>query len=131
MSMRVIGDDVLVAKLEKAMAATVIMQPTALQQAGLLVERRAKQIVVEKDIIDTGNLFGNIHIGEQTANSIEIVSDPTGEDGQGYAVFNEYGTSKMAARPYMRPALDESKPEIEKLIGTMFMAEVGAVLSGL
>jgi HK97 gp10 family phage protein len=128
MTMRVIGDDALVAKLEAAMVVTEAMQPTALQQSGYLVERRAKQIVTEKDIIDTGNLFGNIHTDNLTATSIEIISDPTGEDGQGYAVFNEYGTSKMAARPYMRPALDESKPEIEKLIGTMFMAEVGAVL---
>jgi HK97 gp10 family phage protein len=125
MTMRVIGDDVLVAKLEKAMAATVIMQPTALQQSGLLVERRAKQIVVEKDVIDTGNLLGNIVTHPPEGDSIEIVSEAD------YSIFNEYGTYKMAARPYMRPALDESKPEVEKLIGKMFMAEVGAVLSGL
>jgi hypothetical protein len=46
-------------------------------------------------------------------------------------VFNEFGTYKMAARPYMRPALDETKPEIKKLIGAMFIAEVGAVLSAV
>jgi HK97 gp10 family phage protein len=125
MTMRVISDDILVAKLEKAMAATVIMQPTALQSAGLLVERRAKQIVVEKDVIDTGNLLGNIVTKPPDGDSIEIVSQAD------YSVFNEFGTYKMAARPYMRPALDETKPEIEKLIGTMFIAEVGAVLSGL
>jgi HK97 gp10 family phage protein len=125
MHMSVIGDDVLVAKIEKAMAATVIMQPTALQSAGLLVERRAKQIVVEKDIIDTSNLLGNIVTHPPEGDSIEIVSEAD------YSVYNEFGTYKMAARPYMRPALDETKPEIQQLIGTMFMAEVGAVLSGL
>jgi HK97 gp10 family phage protein len=125
MTMRVIGDDVLVAKLEKAMAATVIMQPTALQSAGLLVERRAKQIVVEKDIIEFGNLLGSIVTHPPEGDSIEIVSEVD------YSVYNEFGTSKMEARPYMRPALDETKPEIKKLIGTMFLAEVGAVLSGV
>jgi HK97 gp10 family phage protein len=125
MTMRVIGDDALVARLAEAMVVTEAMQPTALQQAGYLVERRAKQIVVEKDVIDTGNLLGNITTGEPSGNSIDITSEAD------YSVYNEFGTYKMQARPYMRPALDESKPEIQKLIGAMFMAEVSAVLSGL
>jgi HK97 gp10 family phage protein len=124
MHVSVIGDDVLVAKLEKAMAATVIMQPTALQASGLLVERRAKQIVVEKDVIDTGNLLGNIVTHPPEGDSIEIVSQAD------YSIFNEYGTYKMAARPYMRPALDETKPEIEKLIGAMFIGAVSGAMGG-
>lgn len=33
---------------------------------------------------------------------------------QFYGAFVELGTSKMAAKPFLRPALDESGPEIEK-----------------
>ena len=122
MTMRVIGDDVLVAKLEKAMAATVIMQPTALQTAGLLVERRAKQIMVEKDVIDTGNLLGNITTHPPEGDSIEIVSEAD------YSIYPEFGTIYQEARPFMRPALDESIPEIRKLIGTMFYVSIQELL---
>jgi HK97 gp10 family phage protein len=33
-----------------------------------------------------------------------------------YGAFVEYGTSKMAAKPYMRPAFDTKKGEAEKII---------------
>ena len=125
MHMSVIGDDALVARLAEAMVVTEAMQPTALQKAGYLVERRAKQIVVEKDVIDTGNLLGNITTHEPEGDSIEIVSEAP------YSIFPEFGTIYQTARPYMRPALDETKPEIKKLIGAMFIAEVGAVLSAV
>jgi HK97 gp10 family phage protein len=122
--MVVTGVDKLVSSLAAAATATVALQPPALSKAGFLVERRAKQIVVEKDIIDTGNLLGNITTGEPSGNSIEVTSEAP------YSIFNEFGTYKMAARPYMRPALDETRPEIEALIGAMFIAEVSAVLGG-
>jgi len=120
----VIGIDRLVSSLAAAAAATVAMQPSALQKSGLLIERRAKQFVVEKDIIDTGNLLNNITTHPPEGSAIEVVSEAP------YSVYNEYGTYKMAARPYMRPALDEMKPQIQKLIGEMFIAEVGAVMRG-
>jgi len=124
MTMRVIGDEALVARLAEAMVVTEALRPVALQKSGYLVERRAKQIVVEKDIIDPSNLLGLITTHEPEGDSIEIVSEAP------YSVFNEFGTYKMAARPYMRPALDEMKPEIQKLIGQMFIGEIGMVLSG-
>ena len=124
LTMRVIGDDVLVAKLAAAMTVTEALVPTALQKAGYIVERRAKQIVVEKDVIDTSNLLGNITTHEPAGDSIAIVSEVD------YSIYNEYGTWKMEARPYMRPALDESKPAVESLIGKMFISEVYGVMAG-
>ena len=40
---------------------------------------------------------------------------PFSKDGY-YARFQEMGTSKMRAHPYLRPALDESKSRVEQII---------------
>ena len=130
MNMTVSGVEKYVSRCMAASVATEVMQPSALKKSGLLVERRAKQIVKQKNIIDTSNLFNNINTHDPvhesaTEASIEIVSEVE------YSIFNEYGTSQMAARPYMRPALDETKPEIEKLLGEAFAAATfGAMGAG-
>ncbi len=46
--------------------------------------------------------------------------DPVGlgasvESRADYSSFLEFGTSKMAARPFMQPALEENKPRIRRL----------------
>lgn len=54
---------------------------------------------------DTGRLVGSIRtdFGYLTA---DIGSDVV------YAIFQEMGTSKMPAHPYLQPSLEEAKPEI-------------------
>jgi len=60
-----------------------------------------------KKIIDTGAtlMSVNYNITRVTADGGEA------EAGLGthYAVYHEYGTEKMAARPFMRPTVDEDK----------------------
>ncbi|NVM21307.1 MAG: HK97 gp10 family phage protein [Desulfobacterales bacterium] len=34
-----------------------------------------------------------------------------------YAVYVEYGTRKMSAKPYLRPALEKNKGKIKQLLG--------------
>jgi HK97 gp10 family phage protein len=86
--------------------------PNAVTKAAFVVERRAKLNVISKHIIDTGALLNNIRTVDGR------VYDEKGVDsGQEYSIYNEYGTSKMPARPYMRPAMIDSKADIEKLLG--------------
>jgi HK97 gp10 family phage protein len=113
-----------IAKCAAASAASAAAAIEGLRPAGLLVERRAKQIVVEKDIIDTGNLLGNITTGEPVGNHIDITSEAD------YSIYNEFGKSGQPARPYMRPATSEMKPQIEKLIGAMFISAVFGAMRG-
>jgi HK97 gp10 family phage protein len=40
-----------------------------------------------------------------------------------YSSFLEFGTSKMAARPFMQPALEENKPKIKRLAKQMIKAK--------
>jgi HK97 gp10 family phage protein len=63
---------------------------------------------------DTGNLMGEINARSVDTYTKEFSS------GVDYAVYNEFGTSRMAARPYMRPALEKVAREAKQLAGGMF-----------
>lgn len=74
-----------------------------------IVQRSAKQ----KAPVDTGDLEGSIRRSFSGANT----SMPTGRVSTNieYAVYVEYGTSKMLAQPFLRPALKDSSKELNKL----------------
>jgi len=117
--MTVHGAQAIAAKF--ATAATVVPAvavPSALNKAGLLVLRRAKQ----KAPVDTGNLKLSINKPPATPSGVEVVSPAE------YSVYQEMGTRNMPAHPYMRPALDESKDQIEELLGHAVIATVQGVM---
>jgi hypothetical protein len=66
----------------------------------------------EAPATDTGALANSIKVEVLEASQTKAVSGtgPTAESGEDL----ELGTSRMAARPYMRPAADEHHAEIEK-----------------
>ena len=59
---------------------------------------------------DSGTLGGNIETRQISSEEVEVSSDAE------YSAALEYGTSKMAARPFMRPARDKAVPQIEALL---------------
>ena len=106
-------------------------------KAGLLEERIAKRAITTVGAVDTGRLRASITTA--TENSVsdinQFVAKKKAEQGDGvekipkkltvivgsnveYAPFIELGTSTREARPYLRPALQQSKAKIEKLFGT-------------
>ncbi len=64
----------------------------------------------EPPATDTGYLVSNIFTNIDTDGLGASV-----ESRAGYSSFLEFGTSKMAARPFMQPALEENKPRIRRL----------------
>jgi len=67
---------------------------------------------------DTGFLVNNI--------VLDIDNNGLGanvESRADYSAFLEFGTSKMAARPFMQPALEENKPKINRLAKQMVKAK--------
>jgi len=58
---------------------------------------------------DTGNLASNINVQIQTGGLSGTV-----ESKAGYSSMLEYGTSKMAARPFMQPSAERARPYIRK-----------------
>ena len=117
--MTVHGAQAIAAKF--ATAATVVPAvavPSALNKAGLLVLTRAKQ----KAPYDTGNLRGLIAKERPSPAEVDVVSPAE------YSIYQEMGTYKMAAHPYMRPALDESSDQIQEILGHSVIATIQGVM---
>lgn len=56
--------------------------------------------------VDTGTLKASIHVADVTAGPGQVSARvSTGGEASEYAVYQELGTSRMAAQPYMTPAL--------------------------
>lgn len=47
------------------------------------------------------------------ASAVVQVDDSAKGGGEHYAIFIEYGTSRMAARPFFRPGVEAAKPKVE------------------
>lgn len=77
-------------------------------KAVLIVERDAKKMVA----VDTGRLRNSI-----THEIIRYKKDVIGRVGTNipYGIFQEYGTSRMSAHPYLRPALAKNLTRIKEL----------------
>lgn len=102
-TMRVRGSEQLRRNLDRLGGA----QRRQAQQDGLeagarVVETHAKVLCP----VDTGALRNSIMVDEVTPD-VAVIAPHTE-----YAEHVEFGTSRMAAQPYMRPALDEHDGEI-------------------
>jgi HK97 gp10 family phage protein len=66
----------------------------------------------EAPATDLGGLAMSILVSVPLADrrAVELVADAP------YAVHLEYGTRKMAARPFMRPAVEKVLPKAEKIV---------------
>jgi len=63
---------------------------------------------------DTGFLASNIFMvldADKLGGAVESRAD--------YSGFLEFGTSKMGARPYLQPALEENKPKIKRMFARL------------
>jgi len=72
----------------------------------------------EPPATDTGFLVNNIFL--------DVDNDGLGasvESRADYSQALEFGTSKMSARPFMQPALEENKPKINRLAKQMIKAK--------
>jgi len=59
---------------------------------------------------DSGVLADHIETTKPAALRVRVSSNA------GYSAALEFGTGKMAARPFMRPARDKMKPEAQRLV---------------
>jgi HK97 gp10 family phage protein len=62
---------------------------------------------------DQGALQVNLDVTEPTSDGDSITATVT--SNAPYASHLEFGTSKMAARPYLRPARDKMAPKVQRL----------------
>lgn len=98
----------------------------------IVSEAQKSFLTFPKPPVKTGNLRRNIRaIKKEDGNwevrsSTPLVADRKGKGaGKGgkqveYASFIEYGTVKMAPRPFMRTGVNNALPKIGKIIENMF-----------
>ena len=76
-----------------------------LEDAARNIEKHAK----EKAPVDTGTLKGSIHVEKDHPPLERTIAD-----GTTYGVFQEFGTSRMGAQPFMTPAVEEERKRLGK-----------------
>jgi len=76
--------------------------PTALKAGALLIQNDGKK----RATFRTGTLRRSIHTEDVSNTEVRVGTDVE------YAPYLEYGTKKMTARPYLRPAMDENREKV-------------------
>ena len=118
-------------------AVTEAAMGVALKEAALSVVAAAKP----RAPVDTGLLRGSVSFSADGGAVEKIESPATAKDGVHvsnkneavvgtnveYAPYQEYGTSKMSAKEFLRPALDENVNEISNRMKETYRAAIKAV----
>lgn len=82
--------------------------PDMLEETAAEVAKVVRENIKQENIIDTGALLASIK-SEMESQDTAIV-----KDGVTYGVYNEFGTYKMAARPFFIPAVEKFGTIIER-----------------
>ena len=84
--------------------------------AGVRMEAYAKEL----SPVDTGWLRRNIR-HDQAAPFLEagVTASTADQPDDDYASYQEYGTSRMQARPYMRPAMERALKQLTEEIAKL------------
>lgn len=123
---KITGDDALIARIKAMGGAETRRQVGAALFAGGQRIQVAAQISITTGAVsgkahvpsapgeppnnDTGVLANNIETVQVAEDRVEVSSNAP------YAAHLEYGTSKMAERPYMRPAVAAERENVTKLV---------------
>ena len=102
-------------KGDKHIKAAIEAQKKALTAASLVVQGDA----TSRTPVLTGNLKNSITYKVREEDAI------VGTNVE-YAPYVEFGTSKMAAQPFLEPSLHDNRKRIEKLIGDV----IGKAIEG-
>lgn len=98
------------ALMARGMAA---VRPAVVESA----EAMSGQVNIRPTPRDTGTLLGSVHVSEVNVSGSEVTATvSTGGEASEYAFYVEGGTSKMAAQPYMAPALLEHEPVHKQMV---------------
>ena len=95
----------------QVVAETKLIAGNRLIKAAFVVERSAKEKAPVNKIIGQGGRL-RTSIGSEVKGLVASIGSNVN-----YAIYQELGTRKMAAQPYLRPALIGSLPTIRKIFG--------------
>jgi len=77
--------------------------------------------------VDTGTLRASIHVDSVERSGMSVTATvSTGGEASEYAVYVELGTRRMAAQPYMTPALAQHEPVHVQMCANALKGAFGA-----
>lgn len=88
----------------------------------LVYEREVKKNITAHHLIDTGKMRAAVAALVIGANKV-IVAVRTF-----YAIFHEFGTRRLKARPFLRPPMDTHKKEIQGAIVAFLAKELKGII---
>lgn len=127
-SVQIDGFEKLDRKMRKlADAATARVKQRALDAGGEIIAGEARALVP----VDSGQLRESIAVGERavgfaasrSGDDLAVFVGPHSRDGF-YGQFLEFGTVNMAARPWLRPAYDNSEGEVRSVMADILRGAV-------
>ena len=100
-----------------------------LDEASKVAAKDVLESAKQKCPVKTGKLRDSLDIKaekvtKKTKRSYQVYSKGVSKGGVRYAFAVESGTSKMPAKPFLRPALDENKENIKKTISEKIIEEI-------
>lgn len=111
----VVGLPELQRKLKRAGEEGLKAEAEGFEVGAQVIVAAAQQNIRDKDIIDTGNLLDSVQPWPAERDAKGNVSVDIGTPVE-YGTYHEFGTSRMAARPWLRPALDENIDKARKAV---------------
>ena len=99
------------AKLDRIIATMPTEAKRTVWKGAFLVEAYAKTLAP----VDTGALRAGIHT-EPTDDDLAVIVG----DAVEYGIYQEFGTYKMAAQPFMIPAVERAQPQYTKMWRELF-----------
>ena len=118
------ADEVIELLEEMGVAASEILAQAA-EAAGRIVLEDAKN----RCPVDTGALKASLHIEPSKSKKPDIKQEVKVLPGKKeyYGTFVELGTSRQAAQPYLRPAVDENKDKIAAAVHQEIVKALGRI----
>lgn len=83
----------------------------ALIKIGIAAKHNVQQVIIDKGVYDTGELHRTIDYNAREADKAVDIGSP-----KDYAVFNELGTVKMPARPFVSPGILDNVNEYKNIV---------------
>lgn len=102
------------AALQEIRTKALMRAGDALQEGGEIIAEKARNNLERNGSVFTGNLKKSIHVERMGDSVIKVTASAVGKNGYNYAARIEF--SPKVNKPYMYPALNQSKEEIKSLI---------------
>lgn len=108
----------------QVLAAMERAKSAALIKIGTAVKRNIQGVILDKDIVDTYQLHDTIDwgadgvIGKIPKDAVDVGSP------RNYAPYQELGTSRIRARPFIRPGIMDNMDEYKEIAGQTIGAEM-------